>query len=148
GGNAAGMEELGAAQPGVVGQGCGEIGKRGHLPDLREYVLGKRVDQQILEVWLPDLPSAATNVIAEFEANGFRPGKQRLHEAPDAEGVLVAGAVEEHAAHEMPDRPDEEVSPDQHQIAALLQDRPEVALDVGGTRAGPAGALFADDRLQ
>jgi hypothetical protein len=49
--------------------------------------------------------------------------------------VLVAGAVEEYPPDDMPDRPDDEKAADQHEVASLLQQRLEIALEIRRPRA-------------
>ena len=52
--------------------------------------------------------------------------------------AAVAGLVQQRTSKQVPHRPDQEPPPDQHEIAALPQQRLEIAPDLRGARAGPA----------
>ncbi len=57
------------------------------------------------------------------------------------EFIFVAGAIEEYAPDDMPDRPDDQEAADQHEVASLLQQRPEIALEIRRPRARMLGVL-------
>ena len=62
--------------------------------------------------------------------------------------ILVAGAIEEYAPDDMPDRPDDQKAADQHEVASLLQQRLEIALEIRRTRARMLGILGLHQLLQ
>ena len=74
--------------------------------------------------------------------------QQEPKNKPEFKLVLIAGAIEEYAPDDMPDRPDDEKAADQHEIASLLQQRLEIALDIRRPRARMLGILGLHQLLQ
>src|SRR5262249_36307454 len=64
------------------------------------------------------------------------------------ERVFVAGPIEQHAAEQMPNRSDDELTLNQHEIRPQLQQRLEIALDVCRSCAELRVAVGLDDLLQ
>src|SRR6185369_6520395 len=75
-----------------------------------------------------------------------------LHQQPDDKPepklILVAGAIEEDAPDDMPDWSNDEKAPDQHEVASLLQQRLEIALEIRRPRARMLGVLGLYQLLQ
>src|SRR5262249_8480147 len=82
---------------------------------------------------LPDLVIEAVEIVAK--TNAASAGIKRLDVGHNGKSIFIAGAIEEHAAKQVPHRANNQIPPAQHEVAAQLEQRLEVALDVRRPRA-------------
>ena len=96
-----------------------DVSKSPGVRELAEHVLVQDMKQQGGKLGVPYPAVVYINLASQ--KHPF----PRLHQEPednvDFKRVLVAGAIEEYAPDDMPDRPDEKKTADQHEVASLLQ---------------------------
>ena len=129
-----------------------DISESPKVRELAEHVLVQDMKQQGGKLGVPYPAVVYINLASQ------KLSVARLQQEPDdnmeLKEVLVAGAVEEYPPDDMPDRPDDEKAADQHEVASLLQQRLEIALEIRRPRARTLDILrlhqlsqiFPDDR--
>src|SRR5262245_42846523 len=116
-----------------------EVCKRRHWSEMREDLVGESREKQGLEVRLPHLPLSLVKGVRTAAALRIA---EQLEISPQAERILVAEGGERCPAQQVAHGTNQQHPPDQHEIAAQLQQRAEISFDIGR-----AGARLPSPRL-
>jgi hypothetical protein len=96
-----------------------DISKSPEVRELAEHVVVQDMKQQGGKLGVPYPAVVYINLASQ------KLSVPRLQQEPednvDFKEVFVAGAIEEYAPDDVPDRPNEEKASDQHKVASLLQ---------------------------
>ena len=95
------------------------ICKAPEFRELAEDVLLQDMKQQGGQLGVPHPAQAYINLASQkLVVPGLH---QQPDDKPEPKPILVAGAIEQYAPDDMPDRPDDQEAADQHEVASLLQ---------------------------
>jgi hypothetical protein len=112
-------DQMVAVETIAAGQ-CGESITYRRDPSHRlKYVVCQHVHQQRLKMTLPDIPITCLKALAVTQGMGRTP--KCLHTGLDHKAILAASPIQQRTAQHVPDRADNQKTPDQRKVAALLQ---------------------------